>query len=98
MDARSEPAYSARALSSDLWGREGPSGAVVGGAYVVGELDVNELTGVVGREPERDICKGFIDEAPGAEDGWRAYGDPLVTEGERRRVGKGGALDMERRV
>jgi hypothetical protein len=47
------------------------------------------LAGVVGCEPGREICKGRVIEVPGANEGI-----PFVTDGERRRVGKGGARDM----
>jgi len=94
-EVRSEFAYSGRFLSSDLCGREGPSGAVFGGAYDEGEFAVYPPTGVVGREPGRAICKGRVVDVPGAEEGCAGvYAIPLVTEGERRRVGNGGARDM----
>lgn len=48
---------------------------------------------MVGREPGRGICSGLVElEPPGAERGWEY--DVLEFEGERRRVGNGGARDI----
>ena len=84
-----------RVLSSDLCGRKGPADDAFNGV-VLGVASVSEsLAEVVDRSEWCGICRGLVEEVAGGEKGDGM--DMLigfVSEGERRRVGKGETRDM----
>lgn len=96
MEARSPEFSEPRLLSSDLCGREGPSGAELGGIPRGEPEEKVLLLGVVGREGGRPMFRGLVGIGPGAERGVPADPEPLESDGERvRRLGNGGARDIK---